>query len=392
MIFCIKPETDPIKETFFVKQVDKNYKLLMMIYSSNMSIEISEMNKFMQSYEIKLNLEQIKEKHNSFSKFLSLLEFRKIIKDNYEKKAINITKTSDNLILFELKKNSVFFELTKKKISIEELVENLNIEREKYNQKLSELVIIRKIKNEMDETKKNNEILCEENKKLREEIKYIKEENIIKNQEILNLKQDLQVIKSYIEKLEDEEVKPICTRKISFKEEYEKRNKIDIISREINNIISENEEKNKQDIFKKNNGYYKIEMFEEKEKLNVKQKEGNNKNKIEYDFFRKRNLTARKNTKFLNIIPEEFDNNKSFKEIIQTEYNIKKDENIESHEKLLIKKENNTKKITKNKTIQRINNFNTNKLSRNNSRQSITPTKVNDRRFSSHSVNKQKYT
>ena len=75
------------------------------------------------------------------------------------------------------------------------------------------------MKYKMEEKIKN---LNEENKKLREEIKYIKEENIIKTKELLNLKQEFQVIKNYIEKPKNNEVKPIWTKKFSFKWENEK--------------------------------------------------------------------------------------------------------------------------------------------------------------------------
>ena len=115
----IETEDEPIKEIFDVEQADKNYKLIILLYLDYMSIEISEINKFMQIYQIiKLNLEDIKRKHISFSKFSSISEFRDIVKDSIDNKTIIITKTSENIIKFELTKYSVFFELTKKKIKI----------------------------------------------------------------------------------------------------------------------------------------------------------------------------------------------------------------------------------------------------------------------------------
>ena len=387
----IETEDEPIKEIFDVEQADKNYKLIILLYLDYMSIEISEINKFMQIYQIiKLNLEDIKRKHISFSKFSSISEFRDIVKDSIDNKTIIITKTSENIIKFELTKYSVFFELTKKKIRAEEILENLNIEMEKFNQKSSELEIIRKLKHEMDEKIKN---LIEENKKLREEIKYMKEENIIKTQEILNLKQEVQVIKKSIEKPKNNEIKPIWTKRFSFRYEKEKRKKLEIIGKDIYNIISENELKYERDTFLEINNYYKIEIFDQKENSIGQQKGGKIKNKERQNSHRqvpKRNFTENKlNLKSLKNISEESDNINPFQERLQTDFNRKEDDDIKSNEKALIKKENSIKKINKTKAIKRLNNFNTNtkKPTRNNSRQFITPTKLNNRRFSFHSEN-----
>ena len=54
-----------------------------------------------------------------------------------------------------------------------------------------------------------------------------------------------------------------------------KKEKIEIISKDINNIISENEEKTKRDTLKKINNYYKIEIFEHRENFIDKKKAGN---------------------------------------------------------------------------------------------------------------------
>ena len=54
----------------------------------------------------------------------------------------------------------------------------------------------------------------------------INKNNIIKRKELLNLKQEFQVIKNFIEKPKNNEVKPIWTKKFSFKWENEKRKKI----------------------------------------------------------------------------------------------------------------------------------------------------------------------
>ena len=92
-----------IKETFYLNQANKNYKLIMVLNSKNITLNISNMNKFMQSYQITLNLEQLKEKHETFSNIKSLQEFFDKIKDSIEKKEIIINKKYDNLISIEFK-------------------------------------------------------------------------------------------------------------------------------------------------------------------------------------------------------------------------------------------------------------------------------------------------
>ena len=86
----IKMETE-LKETFDYKIEDKNYKLILILNSDYISLNVSDSNKFMQSYEINLNLDSIKKKAIIFSKLNSLVEFLDIIKDCLEKKEIIIT-------------------------------------------------------------------------------------------------------------------------------------------------------------------------------------------------------------------------------------------------------------------------------------------------------------
>ena len=148
----IKPQYEP--KNLYVKKGDKTYKITIILHLDYISLNISELYKLSQPYVIKLNLKQIKAKHISFSKILSLEEFKNIVIDNIDKKAINITKISEYIIRFELTKYSVHFGLTKKKISNNEILENINIRMEKYEQKLFELEIIKKLKQEIDEIKK----------------------------------------------------------------------------------------------------------------------------------------------------------------------------------------------------------------------------------------------
>ena len=377
----IKIEDEPYN--FYFQKAGKIYKITIFLLTDNISLIISETNKFSQIYGIKLNLKQIKAKHISFSKLLSLQEFGIIVKDNIEQKAINITKISEYIIRFELTKYSVYFGLTKKEISNDKILENINIIKEKYEQKLSESNKTKKLIQEIDEIKKTNKILIEENEKLMEE-KNKKEANN-KDKEILELKQELEEIKNFIEKFKNNEVEPIWAKTISFKEKFEKKNKLDITCKEINNIIS------------KNNNYYKINIFEQKQNYIDKQEVKNNKNKIGNDFHgkakeKKRNLSERKfENNFLENISEEYDKNNPIQERIQTDYNIKEEKKNKCYCKVLRNKKTTTKKTAKNKSPERKNyNTNTNHSTRNNSIKFITPTKANNR--SSDSEEKSTYT
>ena len=148
----------------------------------------------MQSYEIQLDLEEIKEKHISFSKFNSLQEFLNLVKDNIGKNRIIIYKKDENIIRFEFKKKSVFFELKMEKITMEKLVENLKIAMENYENKFTKIFNQNNnMEKEINELKKSNEIIIEENKKLQEKIKKKSEkENLSENinneiQDIINV-------------------------------------------------------------------------------------------------------------------------------------------------------------------------------------------------------------
>ena len=91
----------------------------------------------------------------------------------------------------------------------------------------------------------------------------------------MELKQELEEIKNFIEKFKNNEVKPIWTKTISFTGKFKKKNKLDITCKEINNIVSKNE------------GYYKINIFEQKQNYIDKQEEKNNENKMGNDFCEK---------------------------------------------------------------------------------------------------------
>ena len=243
----IETKVEKINEALYINRVFKNYKLTIALNSEDITLNISEINKFMQSYEIKLNLEQIKEKHDTFSHINSLQEFFDIIKNNIEKKGILINKPSENLIHFEFKKNSIIFELTKVKINnLSKLLENINISHDKYNMKISslenKLVNIynenRYMKNEIDELKKANDILVNAIKKLKEKINNIMEFN---NNKIQYLKE------RFIEKekmKKDEEIKR--SEEISKLKSQKDNLRLESLEKNINRFIINKDEKERQ--------------------------------------------------------------------------------------------------------------------------------------------------
>ena len=228
-------ESESIKEIFYIQQEEKKYRLIVVLSSYFMYLELSDIIEFKQSYEIKLNLELIKKEHKTFSEINSLEEFKKILQDSIEKKEVIITKTSEQIIRFELKKNSIFFELKKKKNNIEGLINNLYIEISKnieisseLNKKYNEASVNNKIlKEEMNMIKKNNEILFQENKKLKDEIKLMKQKEKLKEYYYNTIKEVYNTIKDEIKrqeeinqyenekikKLKNEAINPILKRK-----------------------------------------------------------------------------------------------------------------------------------------------------------------------------------
>ena len=325
----IETKVEKINEALYINRVFKNYKLTIALNSEDITLNISEINKFMQSYEIKLNLEQIKEKHDTFSHINSLQEFFDIIKNNIEKKGILINKPSENLIHFEFKKNSIIFELTKVKINnLSKLLENINISHDKYNMKISslenKLVNIynenRYMKNEIDELKKANDILVNAIKKLKEKInnimefnnnkiQYLKERFIekekMKKDEEIKRSEEISKLKSQKDNLRLESLKKNLNIFITNKDEKERqKNYINNLNTNINNIyINEKENSEIKNIIKgQENSKDNVSELNQKSNLRQKYKLLKLKNKDKYYNNNKTNIpiTPEKN---LNKIP-----------------------------------------------------------------------------------------
>ncbi len=368
------------EEIFYIQQEEKKYRLIVVLSSCFMCLELSDIIKIMQPYEIELNLELIKKEHKTFSEINSLEEFKKILQDSIEKKEVIITKTSEQIIRFELKKNSIFFELKKKKNNIEGLINNLYIEISKnieisseLNKKYNEASVNNKIlKEEMNMIKKNNEILFQENKKLKDEIKLMKQNEKLKEYYYNTIKDLYNTIKDEIkrqeeinqyenekiEKLKNEEINRILKRKNSFLNSKEIRKDKYIKYEEFKKIKGTNTKNNIR------NGHYTVNRQKNLDR-NINNTERNLFNDSLYSTAEKSRITKDLSQKKLKNVS-----------------NIKLKENSNSHKNNFMKNEIG---MINNKQL-KSNNINTNscskRLNRINSTSFTTPINLNKKRIS----------
>ena len=373
-------ESEPIKEIFYIQQEEKKYGLIVVLSSYFMYLELSDIIEFKQSYEIKLNLELIKKEHKTFSEINSLEEFKKILQDSIEKKEVIITKTSEQIIRFELKKNSIFFELKKKKNNIEGLINNLYIEISKnieisseLNKKYNKASVNNKIlKEEMNMIQKNNEILFKENKKLKDEIKLMKQKEKLKEYYYNTIKEVYNTIKDEIKrqeeinqyenekikKLKNEAINPILKRKNSFLNSKEIRKDKYIKYEEFKKIKGTNTKNNIR------NGHYTVNRQKNLDR-NINNTERNLFNDSLYSTAEKSRITKDLSQKKLKNVS-----------------NIKLKENSNSHKNNFMKNEIG---MINNKQL-KSNNINTNscskRLNRINSTSFTTPINLNKKRIS----------
>ena len=382
-------ESESIKEIFYIQQEEKKYGLIVILSSCFMCLELSDIIECMQPYEIKLNLELIKKEHKTFSEINSLEEFKKILQDSIEKKEVIITKTSEQIIRFELKKNSIFFELKKKKNNIEGLINNLYIEISKnieisseLNKKYNEASVNNKIlKEEMNMIKKNNEILIQENKKLKDEIKLMKQNEKLKEYYYNTIKEVYNTIKDEIKrqeeinqyenekikKLKNEAINPILKRKNSFLNSKEIRKDKYIKYEEFKKIKGTNTKNNIR------NGHYTV---------NRQKNLGRNRNNTERNLFNDSLCSAAEKSRITKDL---------FPKKLKNVSNIKLKENSNSNINNFMKNEIG---MINNKQL-KSNNINTNsfskRLNRINSKSFTTPINLHKNRISLFSDNKIKY-
>ena len=188
---------EEIKESFEIKQEEKNYKLNIEIINQEIILNVFEKN-LMKEYEIKLSFDELKALHKIFLTLNSSQDFIDFIKAAIENKKILIKENKDNQITIELmiehlfKQNIIKFDLIKKKMNLELIVQDLYQKIEKVtkenkiikdeNTKMKEDINNlkkdnNKIKDENKIMKQENENLIDENFEIKEKIKYIENEN-----------------------------------------------------------------------------------------------------------------------------------------------------------------------------------------------------------------------
>lgn len=84
-----------ISETLNIKRGDVGYKLNIELNKENIKLQIFEENLFNQLYEKTLDLEEIKELDNRFSKFNSCKELLNYIKDTIKNNSLEINKITN---------------------------------------------------------------------------------------------------------------------------------------------------------------------------------------------------------------------------------------------------------------------------------------------------------
>ena len=202
---------EEIKESFEIKQEEKNYKLNIEIINQEIILNVLDEKDLMKEYEIKLTFDELKDFHKIFLTLNSSQDFIDFIKATIENKKILIKKYKDNQITIELmvehlfKQNIIKFDLIKKKMNLELIIQDLYQKMEKIetcknfemnskkkvteggktfggeNTKMKE--DINNLKEDNKKIKEDNEIMKEGNKKMREDIDKLKEENKIIKQE-----------------------------------------------------------------------------------------------------------------------------------------------------------------------------------------------------------------
>jgi len=99
---------EEIKESFEIKQEEKNYKLKIEIINQEIILNVLDENDLMKEYEIKLTFDELKDFHKIFLTLNSSQDFIDFIKATIENKKILIKKYKDNQITIELMVEHLF--------------------------------------------------------------------------------------------------------------------------------------------------------------------------------------------------------------------------------------------------------------------------------------------
>ena len=202
------PKEEIIKESFEIKQEEKNYKLNIEIINQEIILNVLDEKDLMKEYEIKLAFDELKVFHKIFLTLNSSQDFIDFIKATIENKKILIKKNKDNQITIELiieylfKQNIIKFDLIKKKMNLELIIQDLYKKIEKMNNTCKILELNSKkvteenkiIKSENTKMKEDINNLKEDNKKIKDENNKVREENRKLINEISEIKEKIKFI------------------------------------------------------------------------------------------------------------------------------------------------------------------------------------------------------
>ena len=193
----IQTQKEEHKESFEIKQQEKNYKLNINIINQEIILNILDEKDLMKEYEIKLTFDELKVIHKIFLTFGSSQDFIDFIKATIENKKMSIKKDKENQMTIEIiveylyKQNIIKFELNQKKMNFELSIQDLYQKFENINETYKNL--------EMNYNK-----IIEENKNIKEENNKIKEDNIILKQENKKLNDRVCILEEKIKIIENE--------------------------------------------------------------------------------------------------------------------------------------------------------------------------------------------
>ena len=236
-------------EYFEIKQGEKSYLLNIKYNDNNLILSLSEENLFLEVFQAKFSLNEIKLLNKLYSNYRSCKEFLIHIKIQIKNKTISINKTNDYIININLNK-SVSFELKKQQISFDLMAINIYkvMSKLKYN--------LKNLENNYEYILKENKNIKQDIKKLNEENKTIKEKNTILSNDNRQLKESILILpKNEISKEDFANVKRdvnrILTENKELKNEIKKDNKAikemkEIIDNKITNEINKIAEQNKK--------------------------------------------------------------------------------------------------------------------------------------------------
>jgi len=210
----LQPSKEITSESFEIKQDNFNYKLIINITNNDIILNILDEKEIVKEYEVKLTLEELKQKNKVFLLFNSCQEFLDYIKVLIQNKKLSIKTTNENQIIIELiveylyKQNIIQFNLSQKQL-------NLNL-------------IVKDLYNKISTLNENDKKLIEENNIIKEENKNLKEENMKLNEklkmlidDIKNLREENDNVKNKIKNME-ELINKINDGKSDVKERNEK--------------------------------------------------------------------------------------------------------------------------------------------------------------------------